>query len=81
VQDKEVGNNNGDGLEEACNRVKWGCSHRGEDGWGCCGGTRDRLEKGGKRGSDCSICGCLMTYINIDVPQFLCVQHNIINHV
>ena len=30
------------------------CSHGGEDGWGCCGGTRDGLEEGGKRGSDCS---------------------------
>jgi hypothetical protein len=26
-------------------------------------------------------CGCLMTYNHIDVPQFLCVRHNLINRV
>jgi len=54
VQDDEVGDNDGSGLADTCDRVKWGCSHGGEDGWGCCGGTRGRLEEGGKRGSDCS---------------------------
>jgi hypothetical protein len=45
VQDDEVGNDDGGGLEETCDGVKWGCSHGGEDGWGCCGGTRDGLEE------------------------------------
>jgi hypothetical protein len=44
-------------MEEAHDRVRWVCSHRGEDGWGCCRGTRDRLEEGGKRGSDYSKAG------------------------
>jgi hypothetical protein len=57
VQDDEVSDNDGHGLEETCDGVKWGCSHGGEDGWGCCRGTRDGLEEGGKRGSDCSISG------------------------
>jgi hypothetical protein len=57
VQDNKVGDNDGGGLEETCDGVKWGYSYRGEDGWGCCGGTRDRLEEGGKRGSDCSMEG------------------------
>ena len=25
--------------------------------------------------------GCLMTYNHIDVPQFLCVRHNLINRI
>jgi len=41
-------------MKETYDGVKWGCSHGGEDGWGCCGGMRDGLEEGGKRGSDCS---------------------------
>ena len=43
MQDNEVGDNDGSGLEETCDRVKWQCSHGGEDGWGCCGGMRDGL--------------------------------------
>jgi hypothetical protein len=54
VQDNKIGDNDGSGLEETCDGVKWGCSHGGEDGWGCCGGMRGGLEEGGKRGSDCS---------------------------
>jgi len=54
VQNDKVGDNDGSGLEDACDGVKWGCSHGGEDGWGCWGGKRDGLEEGGKRGSDCS---------------------------
>ena len=54
MQDNKVSDNDGSGLEETCDGVKWGCSHGGEDGWGCCGDTRDGLEEGGKRGSDCS---------------------------
>jgi hypothetical protein len=57
VQDNEVGDNDGGGLEETYDRVKWECSHGGKDGWGCCGGMRDGLEEGGKRGSDCSMNG------------------------
>jgi hypothetical protein len=55
VQDDEVSDNDGAGLKETCDGVKWRCSHGGEDGWGCCGGMGDGLEEGGKRGSDCSI--------------------------
>jgi hypothetical protein len=61
VQDNKVSDNDGSGLEETCDGVKWGCSHGGEDGWGCCGGMRDGLEEGGKRGSDCSINSVIIT--------------------
>jgi len=33
-----------------------------EDGWGCCGGTRDGLEEGGKRGSDHSTTPSLRSF-------------------
>jgi len=54
VQDSDIGENDGGGIEKARDRVRWVCSHKGEDGWGCCRGMRDGLEEGGKRGSDCS---------------------------
>ena len=57
MQDSDVGKDDGSGMEETCDGVKWGCSHGGEDGWGCCRGMRDGLEEGGKRGSDCSRSG------------------------
>jgi hypothetical protein len=62
MQDNEIGNNDGRGLEETCDGVKQGCNHGGEDGWGCCGGTRDGLEEGGKRGSDCSTTPSLRSF-------------------
>ena len=48
----DVDYDDGSGVEESCDGVKWGCSHGGEDGWGCCGDTRDGLEEGGKRELD-----------------------------
>jgi hypothetical protein len=54
VQDSDIGEDDGGGIEEACDRVRWGYSHGGEDGWGYCRGTRDGLEEGGKSKSDCS---------------------------
>jgi len=62
VQDSNIGEDDGDGIEEAYDRVRWRCSHRGEDGWGCCGGTRDGLEEGGKRESDCSTTPSLRSF-------------------
>jgi hypothetical protein len=57
VQDSNVGKDDGSGIEEARDGVRWGYSHGGEDGYGYCRGTRDGLEEGGKRGSDCSTSG------------------------
>jgi hypothetical protein len=54
VEYGDVDKDSGGGIEGTCGRVRWEYSHGGEDGWGCCGGMRDGLEEGGKRGSDCS---------------------------
>ena len=54
VEYGDVDEDGGSGIDGACGRVRQWYSHGGEDGWGCCGGTRDGLEKEGKRGSDCS---------------------------
>ena len=62
MQDSDIGEDDGNGVEEACDRVRWGCSHGGEDGWGCCRGMRDGLEEGGKRESDCSTTPSLRSF-------------------
>ena len=69
MQGDEIGDNDSSGLEETCDGVKWGYSHGGEDGWGCCGGTRDGLEGGGKRGSDCSTWAAMPLAFQLWLPQ------------
>ena len=54
VEYGDVDKDGGSGIDGAHGRVRQWYSHGGEDGWGCCGGMRDRLEEEGKRGSDCS---------------------------
>jgi len=54
VQNCNIGEDDGGGMEEACDRVRWVYSYGGKDGWGCCRGIRDGLEERGKRGLDCS---------------------------
>jgi hypothetical protein len=57
----DIDYDDGSGVEESCDRVNW-CSHGGEDGWGCCRGTRDGLEEGGKRESDRSTTPSLRSF-------------------